>query len=171
MNSNSVSLPEPSPLLELPIQALALFGRTPPLASLTNDTAAAAVLAAVCTNAVVAICVVLLKAAAVGAVGVPANAGEIASTSAPAPVAVFVLVPPCPIDKGVVRPASEVISKFAPLPAAPKLLRAVEAELAAVPPFAMATIPVTLVALPDVFTLMIAGSESVTAPLLALTLT
>src|SRR5207237_5089020 len=121
--------------------------------------------AAACTNAVVAICVVFVPAAAVGAIGVPANVGEVASTTAPAPVAAFVLVPPCPIDKGVVRAASEVISEFAPLAAAPKLLRAVEAELAAVPPFARATIPVTLVALPDVFTLMIAGSESVTAPL------
>src|SRR5438309_6519596 len=85
-NSKSVSALEPSPLLELPIQALALFGTAPPLASLTNDTAAAAVLAAVCTNAVVAICVVLVKAAAVGAVGVPAKVGEVASTTGPPPV-------------------------------------------------------------------------------------
>src|SRR5438876_566979 len=110
MNSKFVSLPLPSPVLLLPIQAVCAFGSFPLLVSLTNDTPAAAAIAAACTNAVVAICVVLVKAAAVGAVGVPEKVGEMASTTAPAPVAVFVLVPPSPIDKGVVRPASEVIS-------------------------------------------------------------
>jgi hypothetical protein len=39
-----------------------------------------------CTKAVVAICVVLVLAAAVGAAGVPVSVGEFASTTEPVPV-------------------------------------------------------------------------------------
>jgi hypothetical protein len=42
----------------------------------------------------------------------------------------------------------ELMSAFAPLAAAPKLVRALEAVFAAVPPFAMATMPVTVPAVP-----------------------
>ena len=91
--SKLTSGPVPSPELPFPIQALALFGRAPALVSLINVTAAAAALAADCTNAVVAICVVFVPAAAVGAVGVPAKAGEVASTIAPEPEVPFVKFP------------------------------------------------------------------------------
>jgi hypothetical protein len=52
------------------------------------------------------------------------------------------------MDSGVVRPESDVISKFAPLAATPRLVRAPEAVVAPVPPLATATVPVTLPALP-----------------------
>src|SRR5262249_54758226 len=46
------------------------------------------------TKAVVASCVGLVPGTGVGAVGVLSSAGELASTTAPAPVEVFVPVPP-----------------------------------------------------------------------------
>ena len=55
------------------------------------------------TNCVVAICVVLVDSAAVGAVGVPVNAGFVDNTTSPVPVELFVPVPPLAIVKGVVK--------------------------------------------------------------------
>ena len=48
----------------------------------------------------------------------------------------------------LVRAVMDVTSEFAPLPAAPKLLRAPEAVVAPEPPLATPTVPVTLAAFP-----------------------
>src|SRR5262245_13684128 len=53
-----------------------------------------------------------------------------------APWAVLALEPPCAIDNAVVKPLRLVMSLLAPLAAAPRLLRAVAALLALVPPLA-----------------------------------
>ena len=55
------------------------------------------------TNCVVAICVVLVASAAVGAVGVPVNAGLVDNTTNPVPVELLVPVPPLAILNGVVK--------------------------------------------------------------------
>ena len=55
------------------------------------------------TKAVVAICVELLDASAVTAVGVPVNAGDVDNTTDPVPVDVLVPVPPLVIANGVVN--------------------------------------------------------------------
>ncbi len=55
------------------------------------------------TNSVVAICVVLVANAAVGAVGVPVNAGLVDNTTNPVPVELLVPVPPLAILNGVVK--------------------------------------------------------------------
>src|SRR5437763_1048744 len=44
-------------------------------------------------------------------------------------------VPPCPTESAVVRPARDVMSEFAPLAAAARLLRAPDAVVAPVPPY------------------------------------
>lgn len=63
--------------------------------------------------------------------------------------AVATPVPPCPIDSAVVRPASDVMSEFAPEPAAPRVSLAPEALVAPVPPFAIASVPAS-VSVPEV---------------------
>lgn len=50
-------------------------------------------------------------------------------------------VPPCPILSAVVKPVSDVMSEFAPEPAALRLRRAPDTLVAPVPPFAMASVP------------------------------
>lgn len=52
-------------------------------------------------------------------------------------------VPPCPTERAVVRPVSEVISEFAPEAAAPRLVRAPDAVVAFVPPLPTGRVPVT----------------------------
>ena len=66
-----------------------------------------------------------------------------------APAADVAPVPPCPIDSAVVRPDSDVMSEFAPEPAAPRLRRAPEALVAPVPPDATARVPPS-VSVPEV---------------------
>ncbi len=56
----------------------------------------------------------LLAARAVGAVGVPVNAGEIDNTLDPVPVDVVTPVPPCGTDKAVVNPFRDVMLELAP---------------------------------------------------------
>ncbi len=58
-------------------------------------------------------------------------------------------VPPCPMDRAVVRPANDVMSEFAPEPAAPRLSLAPEALVAPVPPDAIASVPPS-VSVPEV---------------------
>ena len=64
-------------------------------------------------------------------------------------------VPPCDALSAVVRPESEVISLFAPDAAAPRFVRAPAAVVAFVPPFATATVPVTLEAVPLMLPLIV----------------
>jgi hypothetical protein len=64
----------------------------PSISDWTNDPAPAA---AVWTKAVVAIWVVLVAADAVGAVGVPVNAGDPANTRAPVPVSSEIMPASC----------------------------------------------------------------------------
>ena len=58
-------------------------------------------------------------------------------------------VPPWPIDSAVVRPVSDVMSEFAPEPAAPRVSLAPEALVAPVPPDAIASVPLS-VSVPEV---------------------
>ena len=99
-----------------------------------------------CTNAVVAIWVLLVPVVAVGAVGIPVNAGE-SSGAAPklvsAPPAVAEPVPPSLTARGVVRPVRLVISLLAPLLAALRLPRAVTGLLTSVKLLVLTRAPVT----------------------------
>lgn len=58
-------------------------------------------------------------------------------------------VPPWPMDSAVVRPDSDVMSEFAPDPAALRFKRAPEALVAPVPPDAIASVPAS-VSVPEV---------------------
>ena len=58
-------------------------------------------------------------------------------------------VPPCPTLNAVVNPVRDVMSLFAPEPAAPRVSLAPEALVAPVPPCAIASVPPT-VSVPDV---------------------
>src|SRR5690348_4056264 len=131
--SNCVSAPLPSPDVLLPIQALCLFGRAPLLESLMNVTAPTAD----CTYAVVAICVVFVPGAAVGAVGVLTRAGEVASTIAPDPVVPFDRSPAEAAVPVVTRPFASVVT-LVYVPAVP-----IETRAVVVPPFVV-TSPVRL---------------------------
>ena len=62
------------------------------------------------------------------------------------PVLVVVPVPPWATLSGVVRPVRLVMSLLAPLPAAPRAVRAPLAVVEPVPPFASGRVPVTSVA-------------------------
>jgi hypothetical protein len=53
-------------------------------------------------------------------------------------------VPPWRMDRAVVRPLSEVMSLFAPLAAAPRLVRAPAAVVELVPPLAMPRTPLVI---------------------------
>jgi hypothetical protein len=94
------------------------------------------------------------------ALGVPnagvTNVGLVDNTTLPDPVEVVTPVPPCKTVKAVVRPVIEVMSEFAPLAAALKLVLALAAVEAPVPPSATAKsvmpviVPPVMVALLDV---------------------
>ena len=58
-------------------------------------------------------------------------------------------VPPCATDNAVVKPVSDVMSEFAPEPAAPRLSLAPEALVAPVPPDTIASVPAS-VSVPEV---------------------
>ena len=64
--------------------------------------------------------------------------GDVDSTVLPVPVEVVTPVPPCRTVKAVVRPVIEVMSELAPLAAALKLVLALAAVDAPVPPSATA---------------------------------
>ena len=106
-------------------------------------------------------------------VGVPSNGvtkvGLVDNTTLPDPVEVVTPVPPCRTVKAVVRPVIEVMSEFAPLAAALKLLLALAAVEAPVPPSATAKSvmpviePPVMVALEDVIG-PVTPAVAVTAP-------
>ena len=82
-------------------------------------------------------------------------------------------VPPCPTDKAVVRPLSEVMSLLAPIDAAARLALAPVAEVAPVPPLVtprgeLKVNPANVGAFPGPTA---CGSEIVTSPVIPLTCT
>jgi len=106
-------------------------------------------------------------------VGVPSNGvtkvGLVDNTTLPDPVEVVTPVPPCKTVKAVVRPVIEVMSEFAPLAAALKLVLALAAVEAPVPPSATAMSVIPVIEPPVIATLLdvigpVTPAVAVTAP-------
>jgi len=111
-----------------------------------------------------------VKPDAVPVIFVPTNAdgvpkagvtkvGEFDNTLLPVPVEVVTPVPPCKTVKAVVKPVIDVMSEFAPLAAAPKLVRALAAVDAPVPPSATAKSVIPVIVPP-----VIVADDDVIAP-------